>query len=212
MPRRILSALCVTSPSKRSSENIDNRKICQINSLWQRKLTAFLRVEHSDPDHVGRIRDGQGLEGPWGEVVNQRCIAGEHVYNASAEARSRCSVREVFIDSPRYWNISGLGRLRSKTPVLGKWSSWMRYLQTFFGRPLGLSRSHTRRGGRAAECRRLESARGETLRGFKSLPRRTREGPGTGSDLRPGLSHFRDLRFLTDFREIRSGACSGSPS
>lgn len=29
-----------------------------------------------------------------------------------------------------------------------------------------------RRGGRAADCRRLESARGETLRGFKSLPRR----------------------------------------
>ena len=29
-----------------------------------------------------------------------------------------------------------------------------------------------RRGGRAADCRRLESARGATLRGFKSLPRR----------------------------------------
>ena len=62
----------------------------------------------------------------------------------------------------------------------------MQYLKTFFRRPLELSRSHTRRGGRAAECRLLESARGETLRGFKSLPRRTREGSGTGNSLRPG--------------------------
>lgn len=38
-----------------------------------------------------------------------------------------------------------------------------------------------RRGGRAADCRRLESARGETLRGFKSLPRRVGTSMTLGS-------------------------------
>jgi hypothetical protein len=129
-----------------------------------------------------------------------------------AEARSRFLVREIFIASPCDWDISRSGLFRPLPPFLGKRPLWMQYLKTFFGRPLGLIRSHTRRGGRAAECRRLESARGETLRGFKSLPRRTREGPGTGNGLRPGTFALAGPSLFTEFRKIRSGVCSGSPS
>ena len=89
-----------------------------------------------------------------------------------ADARNRVLVREVFMASPSYWGISRSGFFRALPPLPVNWQLWMQQLKTFFQRPLWLRRSHTRRGGRAAECRRLESARGETLRGFKSLPRR----------------------------------------